>query len=153
MTLSFLQTLASTDEGRERIRVIVAELRGWRFENYGPAEYPKLYWKLYTPSGELVDDRHTSKSFIALLLPSYTTSRDACAEFEAGLTEGEKARYAANLYLAVDDFDQDVTIHPEDYVDNGIPSKWAYVFPLVSASALPRCIAFILTKTKGADRE
>lgn len=136
MTLTDLQALASTDEGRERIRVMVAEALNWTDVRmyYGTMEggtYDGLIGT--TPLG--------SKR---MRVPLWTTSLNACAELEAGLTDEEWDRYADAL------FDIAANESPEVAFINIALSR-----VYVSASALHRCIALVLTKqeTKGADRE
>lgn len=135
MTLSSLQTLASTDEGRERIRVMVAELMGWKRAgtregafNIGPIQL----WAHPSRIGRTPD------------LPRLDLN--ACAEFEAGLTDEEHGRFQGFLYdltLMLLGVSAPFKPHERKKVER------AYV----SASALHRCMAFILTKqaTKGAE--
>ena len=110
MTLTDLQKLAETDP--QRIRVMVAELRGWR---WSPTD------RLWSHRQKPHDLRTTSK------LPPL--SLDAMAEREAELTDEEYDSFAMWLFI----------IRPGKRV--------------LSASALHRAIAYILTKTKGDDRE
>ena len=110
MTLADLQKLAETDP--QRIRVMVAELRGWR---WSPTD------RLWSHRQKPHDLRTTSK--LPLL------SLDDMAEREAGLTDEEHAAFQGWLILVCE-------------------GKRT-----VSASALDRAIAYILTKTKGDDRE
>lgn len=132
MTLTDLQTLASTDEGRERIRVMVAELMGWKnirmsrsrpfwADSEGIDTYDALCG---APPGE-------AKSLIQEL-PLYTTSLDAMAEVEAGLSNSEGEFFR---------------MHLDRIVGEGADN----CHHAVHASALHRAMALILTKqpTKG----
>lgn len=124
-TLTTLLELAETDEGREKIRVMVAELAGWQ-------KCP----------GSLVCWEHDKKVATRASLPRFTTSLDAIASAEAGLTDEEWDRYAELLFDIAENESLEM-----DFID--IALSRAYV----SASALHRAIAFVLTKqeTKGEE--
>jgi hypothetical protein len=117
-TLSDLQKLAETDEGRERIRVLVAELMGWTgiYEEVHPA-----ITYLWGYDDEFEHPKHRR------IVPDYPRDLNAIASAEAGLTDEEHAAFQGLLILVCE-------------------GKRT-----VSASALHRCMAFILTKqpTKG----
>lgn len=34
-------------------QIAIAEVCGWKVENYGPAKYKKLYWRLRRPDGTI----------------------------------------------------------------------------------------------------
>lgn len=133
MTLSTLQTLASTDDGRERIRVMVAELHGCvEIADHGNG----LFCKRPRPSGGELS---------IYPVPRYTESLNACAEFEAGLTDEEHYQFRVHIWEMTD---------PERDSETKVRiGGWAHNRAYFSASALPRCIALILTKqpTKGAE--
>lgn len=118
MTLTDLQKLDETPEGRERIRVMVADLAGCvDIADHGNG----LFCKRPRPSdGELS----------IYPVPHYTTSLDAIAECEAGLTDEEMALYC------------DILVKVVAYDDS-------FRLPSICAYAPHRAIAYILTKTKG----
>jgi hypothetical protein len=133
MTLTDLRKLASTDEGRERIRVMVAEIQGaepCRFHRtHHRREHECTRWECPIP------------------IRRYTSSLDAMAECEAGLRGRDVEWYQHHLERVVFKFTTD-----DDWSEElGVSARtkpW-------HASALHRAMAYVLTKqpTKGADRE
>lgn len=90
----------------EAIRILCAEEAGWTNYRYAGIHYP----------------------------PLYTSSLDAVAELEAGLTDEEFRRYAIHL--------ADVT-DPHSGHD-AYDAKWGREF--LSAKPLAKCRAYLLTK-------
>lgn len=139
MTLTDLQKLASTEKGRVKIGVMVAELSGTLKECPQCGGY-----------GEI---GHGSENRICPCdygdndwwTPDYPSDLNACAEFEAELRGNDLERYQHHLEHVVFRFTTD-----DDWSEElGVSARtkaW-------HASALHRCIALILTlqETKGAE--
>lgn len=133
-TLTTLLELAETDEGREKIRVMVAELMGWKRAGTREGAFDLGSIQLWS---------HPDREGRTPNLPPL--SLDACAEFEAGLRGNDLERYQDHLERVVFRFTTD-----DDWSEElGVSARtkaW-------HASALCRSIAYILTKqeTKGEE--
>lgn len=101
MTLTQLQTLSQTEEGRQKLRVMLAELRGWRMFQFSgapqsayehPSEHPFDGYdgpRQATPNGIIVPDSARGETIEDVLsrwgMPNYPSDLNACAEVERTL--------------------------------------------------------------------
>lgn len=102
-------------------RIRIAELRGWT-----------------RPTGDTCYGSRWLES-VARELPDYLNSRDACAEFEAGLTPEERIKYVCELHWVVPDADLSLSF---DMMHDNAP----YIFPAITATPAQRCDAFLRVK-------
>lgn len=62
-------------------RICIAEKCGWRIENYGPAGFESLYWRLRRPDGTLRESDCTgedwSRAVFANMMPNYPQDLNA----------------------------------------------------------------------------
>ena len=122
------------------INIAIAELRGykWVICNCGTRRilmHPSRINHCSVWTGDL---KITPDEGFDFHLPRYTTSLDACAEFEAGLTDEEFRSYSEELC---------------DLCGIGNPHynpnlNYLEIRPLIQASALQRCEAFLRLKGK-----
>ena len=119
-TLESLLELSNTDEGRQKIRVIVAELVGWSTWK-GSENYPSL--KVWTAP----DGKARCRSDI----PEYHTSLNAIMPEVRKLNEDQQNRWINVL---------------ADIIDPMGELGWKADFTIATAEAVHHCIAFILTK-------
>lgn len=107
----------------EQLRVAVAERLGWYIERTVGYE---------GANGELVLDcgrpPGAPKWNPLQKLPNYPESRDACAEFEATLTDTQREKYCALLMPQWDDEERAI---------------WRDVWDATTAEATQRCRAFL----------
>ena len=112
----------------EEIRIKVAEAMGWQCE------------KVQNEDGHGVRFGHTMRwrcpgdtriaHFLPTEPPNYPESLDACAKFEATLTDEEHLRYRVQLWNVV--------------ITEGDELTWDRQF--ISATARQRCLAYLKTK-------
>lgn len=134
-TLESLLALAESDDGRQQIRVIVAELVGWK---------PTAHWwcpKCQSPviSRDVTnDERHDVRhggcgAFVETDEPMghYHASLDAIMPEVRKLDEGEKARFLYEL---------------ERVCMIAFSHNFTLCRAMLDAEAIHLCIAFILTK-------
>ena len=101
----------------EQMRIKIAEAMGWTRHHMRPSE----------------TERHQKKWRYLSDLPDYLNDLNACAEFEATLTDDELWEYSKLLM----DYRQ---------AANGFPLAWkSEVLKLQKATARQRCIAFLKT--------
>lgn len=116
----------------EEIRIKIAESLGYERR---PSEWPN-YITWYNPSGQCISRiAHVGKlTELAARVPNYTESLDACAEFEATLTEDELWAYSKLLM----DYSQ---------VANGFPlASRSEVLRLKKSTPRECCLAYLKTK-------
>lgn len=96
----------------EKQRIAIAEACGWKFVNYGPQEYPTLYWRLTNPIGHQIANGHTDKVFMSLLVPNYLTDLNAihkaqeqvlCAYPKPGEFQSTKYIFKRHLRIICED--------------------------------------------------
>ena len=121
-TLESLVELAKTSEGKQQIRVMVAELCGWT--------------KCRTNKNPLFEfGRKPGGKFPDFYLPDYTGSLDAIAEAEKLVQSIEEKNFYINTL-------NEIATASLEYTDQQPEVDWLWC----TASALQRAIAFILTK-------
>lgn len=120
----------------EEIRIKVAESRGWTRE---PTDIQGLYGWI-SPQGGFAGRYHHPEMPEPYegdpSVPNYPKDLNACAEFEATLTDEEQQEYFYQLNEEV------------GLVSPRSPAwllEWS-VFKLVTATARQRCLAFLKTK-------
>lgn len=102
----------------EQMRIKIAEACGWKHHHMRPSE----------------TERHQKKWYYLSDLPDYLNDLNACAEFEATLTDDELWEYSKLLM----DYRQ---------AANGFPlASRSEVLKLQKATVRQRCIAFLKTK-------
>ncbi len=112
----------------EEIRIKVAESRGWN-----PSSLVKGKW---CHDSNMVMAKNGAYSVWVGIdsLPNYPESLDACAEFEATLTDEEWLDYIG--YLADDVLGYSCSMNP----------SWSLTRKLLEATARQRCLAYLKTK-------
>ena len=105
-------------------RIRIAELRGWTFPHGSVVTHESQLCR--RPGGNWATQRDS--------VPDYLNSRDACAEFEAGLKGMEQFRYREQLYQVCGEAAARGDFHEGDDVH----------FCVITASAAQRCDAFLL---------
>lgn len=103
----------------EEIRIKVAEARGWKhYGCTGCAHLPCICTEYIAPDAETIGE-----------VPNYPEDLNACAEFEATLTDEEFEKYRWLLW---------------DAVKQPQVTEWNRAY--LSAKAHQRCIAYLKTK-------
>ena len=144
-TLTSLLELASTPDGLQQIRVMVAELMGV----VAITECPECYgtgrlggegdcWPCRCDKGRVTP---------YVIGPNYPADLNACAELRKGLTVKQERVYACNIAAMLNCG----ALLYRDCVDWYAEEQ---AFTLLDATPVQHCIAFILTKqpTKGAEQ-
>jgi len=79
-----------TDEEKQ---IAIAELCGWRIENYGPVGYEKLYWLLREPSGKVRCGGCTGEAWsrvqFSTMVPAYLNDLNAMRAAEKIIVNGD----------------------------------------------------------------
>ena len=123
----------------EEIRIKVVEAMGLKFVRAGNIKMPNAqemwpdHWQDTRGKRKRIDGSIVG---ITVALPNYPESLDACAEFEATLTDEEQQEYFYQLNEEV------------GLVSPRSPAwlfEWS-VFKLVTATARQRCLAYLKTK-------
>lgn len=116
---------------KNKLRVKVAEACGWKpyHEKGGKLGEPEFY----SPTGEfsLLED-----------VPNYPEDLNACAQFEAMLSDGECNKYIKALFNLI----QGTETH---WRDEFVETPWITAFFIATATTEQRCRAFL--KVKGIE--
>ena len=115
-TLQSLLTLAETEEGRHEIRVMVAEMRGWRMIK---GESP-------SSAGHFIAHLGSTTGFV----PPYHTSLDAIMPEVRKLDEQGRNRWIN---------------HMADIIDPMGELEWRADFAIATAQPIYHCIALLLS--------
>ncbi len=136
MTLPDLLELGTSEEGKARLRVMLAELVGW----IDTKEKWHGFHKWTHPNGQTYfgqKEDHLS------CLPNFCADLNAVHAVEETLTDQQQADYADALWHLVDPVEE---IGEPD--DDGIPNLVTNMFKTVHITALQRTVALILTLQK-----
>ncbi len=127
----------------EQQRIAIAEACGWKIENYGPAGYKTLYWRLRRPNGTIrVEDctgEEWSRAIFGLMTPDYLNDLNAMHEAEKALSEKQQVWYLQKL----------MQVRFRTHADSGMIACMAD--KLAFATASQRAEAFLRTIGKWKD--
>lgn len=125
----------------EQLRVAVAERLGWKWARYTLHSDPDYrLWKTIPNHAWILETPATKPTAKVALenTPNYPESRDACATFEATLTDEQQDEYAHHLSQLVP---QRLNCGP--VTDDGPDIMVHREFDLINAKAELRCRAFL----------
>lgn len=140
-TLESLLELSKTPEGIQQIRIMVAELDGWKV---GPSLYHEGLLSLFRPDGEqmgsswaLKEEAWTQKHYGFPKLPKYPEDLNAVHTIVLKIKGDNRSLYCDYLALQHDFTGKDHKL-----------ALWEVKWFSHTATALQRCIALILTLQK-----
>lgn len=116
----------------EQQNIAIAQVCGWKVENYGPTGYEKLYWRLCRPDGTIriagCTGGNSSKAMFGHLVPNYCNDLNAINEAENKLNYDNFVGCIRNLCILLDPTNECPSYDLEEKVSRATARQRAEAF-------------------------